>query len=190
MTGNLRARPPAAAWRPAGSGGFGVGLSYCKSFKARPLRVTASKSGIGYSAGVKGARITKRADGRVQTTLSVPGYRPAATTTTSGNAKAAGRRKPPGPQAAANSAPLPGHRSTALPYPLPAVTPPLVLRAISPRSHCVRTASRSTGRFWAGSTGAIPLTFRGSSWPASISSIRPGRSTGTCTSPPPPIRPA
>ncbi|MEU1562904.1 DUF4236 domain-containing protein [Streptomyces mirabilis] len=50
-----------------------VGFSYRKSFKAGPVRVTASKSGISYSAGVKGARVTKRADGRVQTTLSAPG---------------------------------------------------------------------------------------------------------------------
>jgi hypothetical protein len=50
-----------------------VGLSYRKSFKAGPIRITASKSGISYSAGVKGARVTKRADGRVQTTLSAPG---------------------------------------------------------------------------------------------------------------------
>ncbi|MFE0173303.1 DUF4236 domain-containing protein [Streptomyces sp. NPDC059002] len=35
--------------------------------------MTASKSGIGMSAGVPGARVTKRADGRVQTTVSVPG---------------------------------------------------------------------------------------------------------------------
>jgi hypothetical protein len=54
-------------------GGVGVGISYRKSFKAGPVRVTASQSGISYSAGVKGARITKRADGRVQTTLSAPG---------------------------------------------------------------------------------------------------------------------
>ena len=35
---------------------------YRKSFKAGPFRVT-SKSGSSYSAGVKGARVTKRADG-------------------------------------------------------------------------------------------------------------------------------
>ncbi|MFF2520255.1 DUF4236 domain-containing protein [Streptomyces sp. NPDC058086] len=49
------------------------GFSYRKLFKAGPVRVTASKSGISYSAGVKGARVTKRADGRVQTTLSALG---------------------------------------------------------------------------------------------------------------------
>ena len=50
-----------------------MGFSYRKSFKAGPIRVTASKSGVSYSAGVKGARVTKRANGRVQTTVSVPG---------------------------------------------------------------------------------------------------------------------
>ncbi|MEY9849586.1 hypothetical protein ABH940_006695 [Streptacidiphilus sp. BW17] len=50
-----------------------MGFNYRKSFKAGPFRVTASKSGISYSAGVKGMRVTKRANGRVQTTLSAPG---------------------------------------------------------------------------------------------------------------------
>jgi hypothetical protein len=106
-----------------------VGLSYRKSFKAGPVRVTMSKSGISYSAGVKGARITKRADGRVQTTLSAPGTGLRYTTTTpSGEGKAVGRPKPNGPQAAANSAPPPGRRSTVLPYPPPAGTPPVAFK--------------------------------------------------------------
>jgi len=50
-----------------------MGFSYRKSFKAGPIRVTASKSGVSYSAGVKGARITRKANGKVQTTLSAPG---------------------------------------------------------------------------------------------------------------------
>jgi hypothetical protein len=77
-----------------------MGVRYRKSFKAGPVRVTASKSGISYSAGVKGARITKRADGRVQTTLSVPGTSLSYTTTRarSGNPQATGKEtvsKPP-----------------------------------------------------------------------------------------------
>lgn len=52
-----------------------MGLSFRKSFKAGPFRITASKSGISASAGVKGARVTKRANGRVQTTLSAGGAR-------------------------------------------------------------------------------------------------------------------
>ena len=50
-----------------------MGFRYRKTFKAGPIRVTASKSGLSYSAGVKGARVTKRADGHMQTTLSAPG---------------------------------------------------------------------------------------------------------------------
>ena len=103
-----------------------MGFSYRKSLKVGPVRVTASKSGISYSGGVKGARVTKRADGRVQTSLSAPGtglrY---TTTTTPGRTKAASRRKANHPRAAANSAQLPGHRSTVLAYPPPAGTPPL-----------------------------------------------------------------
>jgi Protein of unknown function (DUF4236) len=51
-----------------------VGFRYRKSFKVAPgIRMTVSKSGIGYSAGGKGYRVTKRADGRIQQTLSAPG---------------------------------------------------------------------------------------------------------------------
>jgi uncharacterized protein DUF4236 len=68
-----------------------MGFSYRKSVKMGPFRVTASKSGIRYSAGVKGARVTKRASGKVQTTLSAPGtglrY-----TATSGTKKGQARR--------------------------------------------------------------------------------------------------
>jgi hypothetical protein len=44
-----------------------------KSKKIGRIRFTASKSGIGVSAGVPGFRVTKRADGKVQRTISVPG---------------------------------------------------------------------------------------------------------------------
>lgn len=37
------------------------------------VRVNLSKSGIGYSVGVPGLRITKTAKGHVRTTASVPG---------------------------------------------------------------------------------------------------------------------
>ncbi|WP_207892217.1 DUF4236 domain-containing protein [Streptacidiphilus pinicola] len=63
----------AALHQTATSLGALVGFSYRKSFKAGPFRATVSKSGVSYSAGVKGARVTKRADGRVKTTLSAPG---------------------------------------------------------------------------------------------------------------------
>lgn len=68
-----------------------MGFTYRKSYKAGPFRITASKSGISYSAGVKGARVTKRADGRTQTTLSAPGTGLRYTSTTSvGRSPAAG----------------------------------------------------------------------------------------------------
>ena len=50
-----------------------MGLRYRKSFKLGPVRVNLSKSGVGYSVGTKGYRVTKRADGKVQTTASIPG---------------------------------------------------------------------------------------------------------------------
>jgi tetratricopeptide (TPR) repeat protein len=51
-----------------------MGFRIRKSIKIMPgVRMTFSKSGVSYSAGVKGYRVTKRADGRTQRTLSVPG---------------------------------------------------------------------------------------------------------------------
>ena len=50
-----------------------MGFRYRKSVKMGPFRMTFSKSGVSYSVGVKGARITKRADGKIQKTLSIPG---------------------------------------------------------------------------------------------------------------------
>lgn len=51
-----------------------MGFRMSKSIKLAPgVRMTFSKSGIGASAGVKGYRVTKRADGRVQRTASIPG---------------------------------------------------------------------------------------------------------------------
>lgn len=50
-----------------------MGFRFRKSFGFGPFRTTISKSGISTSVGVKGARITKRADGKTQTTLSIPG---------------------------------------------------------------------------------------------------------------------
>jgi hypothetical protein len=105
-----------------------MGVRYRKSFKAGPVRVTASKSGISYSAGVKGARITKRADGRVQTTLSAPGTGLSYTTTRARKGKTESHRKGNGQQAATNSAPLPGQRSSVLPYPPRPGTRPLVFK--------------------------------------------------------------
>lgn len=64
-----------------------MGFRFRKSLKFGPFRVTASKSGLSYSAGVKGARVTRRADGRTQTTLSVPGTGLSHVSTTSGTTR-------------------------------------------------------------------------------------------------------
>jgi hypothetical protein len=66
-----------------------MGFSYRKSVKMGPFRMTASKSGISYSVGVKGARVTRRANGRVQTTLSAPGTGLRYTTSGTGERKPA-----------------------------------------------------------------------------------------------------
>ena len=50
-----------------------MGFRFRKSVKAGPFRVTFSKSGIGYSVGGKGFRVTKKAGGGVRTTASIPG---------------------------------------------------------------------------------------------------------------------
>ena len=50
-----------------------MGFRYRKSVKIGPFRINASKSGIGYSVGVKGLRYTKTATGRERVTASIPG---------------------------------------------------------------------------------------------------------------------
>ncbi|NEZ47808.1 DUF4236 domain-containing protein [Clostridium niameyense] len=50
-----------------------MGLRFRKSIKLGPLRINFSKKGVGYSVGCKGYRVTKRVDGKVQRTVSVPG---------------------------------------------------------------------------------------------------------------------
>lgn len=50
-----------------------MGFRYRKSVKVGPFKINFSKSGVGYSVGSKGFRVTKRADGRTQTTCSIPG---------------------------------------------------------------------------------------------------------------------
>lgn len=75
LANTLRPQPEPPYALPHDIEGVNVGFSYRKSFKAGPFRVTASKSGVSYSAGVKGARVTKRVNGKVQTTLSAGGVR-------------------------------------------------------------------------------------------------------------------
>lgn len=92
-----------------------MGYRYRKSVKLGPFRATMSKSGVSYSAGVKGARVTKRADGRVQTTASVPKTGLSYTSTT--------RYPPPGsrptgyPPSGQRGAPSPGDRVPQMPSP-------------------------------------------------------------------------
>lgn len=51
-----------------------MGMRFRKSFKlGGGARINLSKSGIGYSFGVKGARFTKKAGGGTRSTYSLPG---------------------------------------------------------------------------------------------------------------------
>lgn len=51
-----------------------MGLRFRKSVNlGGGAKVNFSKSGVGYSVGTKGGRITKKADGGTRTTLSAPG---------------------------------------------------------------------------------------------------------------------
>lgn len=50
-----------------------MGSRFHKSIKIGPARVNFSKSGIGYSVGTKGARITKSAKGKTRATVGIPG---------------------------------------------------------------------------------------------------------------------
>lgn len=50
-----------------------MGFRFRKSFRAGPFRATISKSGISTSFGVKGARVTKKANGNTMTTFGIPG---------------------------------------------------------------------------------------------------------------------
>jgi tetratricopeptide (TPR) repeat protein len=77
-----------------------MGFRIRKSIRIAPgVRLNLSKSGIGYSFGVKGYRVTKRADGRLQQTLSLPGTG-LSHVTTSGSARRSSRRmaSPPTPR--------------------------------------------------------------------------------------------
>lgn len=80
-----------------------MGFTARKSFKVMPgVRMTVSKGGVSTSAGVRGARVTRTASGRVTRTVGVPGSGVSHTKTLSSNsrppAKSAQRRGGP-PQA-------------------------------------------------------------------------------------------
>ncbi|MBQ6090635.1 MAG: DUF4236 domain-containing protein [Lachnospiraceae bacterium] len=50
-----------------------MGLRFRKSINIGGFRINCSKSGIGYSYGFKGARVTRTSRGTTRTTLSIPG---------------------------------------------------------------------------------------------------------------------
>lgn len=64
-----------------------MGLRIRKSWGAGPVRFNLSKSGIGGSIGVKGARLTRTANGRTRSTLSIPGSGISYVTESSGKKK-------------------------------------------------------------------------------------------------------
>ena len=50
-----------------------MGIRFRKSFSIGPLRINLSKSGIGFSLGVKGFRVSRSAKGKNTATVSLPG---------------------------------------------------------------------------------------------------------------------
>lgn len=50
-----------------------MGFRFRKSIKLGPARINLSKSGVGYSVGGKGFRVTKKATGGTRATASIPG---------------------------------------------------------------------------------------------------------------------
>lgn len=50
-----------------------MGFRFRKTIKLGPVNVNLSKSGVGYSVGGKGLRVTKKANGGTRTTYTVPG---------------------------------------------------------------------------------------------------------------------
>lgn len=74
-----------------------MGFTVRKSLKIAPgVRMNFSKSGIGMSAGVKGYRVSKGADGRVRRTASIPGTGIRHTSTSGrGSAQSSSARRAP-----------------------------------------------------------------------------------------------
>lgn len=71
-----------------------MGFRFRKSVNAGPLRFTFSKSGVSTSFGGKGARVTKMANGRTRSTLSVPGTGISYVSETSGKKAAKNKAQP------------------------------------------------------------------------------------------------
>lgn len=89
-----------------------MGFRFRKSVKMGPVRVNFSKSGVGYSVGGKGFRVTKRADGKVQTTASIPGTGISYVDTVGGKKSAPAQRPSPARTAAAAPQSAPDGRKT------------------------------------------------------------------------------
>lgn len=80
-----------------------MGFRYRKSINlGGGFRVNLSKSGIGYSWGVKGYRVTKTATGSTRTTVSIPGTGISYVHETNGKQKAASQQEPVQPYNAEN----------------------------------------------------------------------------------------
>jgi len=50
-----------------------MGFRFRKSINIGPLRINLSKSGVGFSLGVKGFRVSRSAKGKMTATASLPG---------------------------------------------------------------------------------------------------------------------
>jgi hypothetical protein len=107
-----------------------------------PFRMTTSKSGISYSAGLKGASVTRRANGRVQTTFSVPGTG-LRHTTTSGRGRRGARPAARPATATARAVRLSGQGSSAAPKCRRHGRCPSRSRATWPSSPSTKAASTS-----------------------------------------------
>lgn len=91
-----------------------MGIRFRKSINlGGGVRLNLSKSGVGYSVGVKGARITKTANGRTRTTLSVPSTGISYVSETGTNSK--NKKEASAPVATATEKPI-NHRGRAILY--------------------------------------------------------------------------
>jgi hypothetical protein len=137
-----------------------MGFSYRKSVKMGPIRVTASKSGISYSAGVKGARVTKRADGRTQATLSVPGTGVRYTSTSRSTSAKPKSRRGSSEQVQPKPEILPGQRYSVLPrQPSPGIRPLVFkgyLASVILSSDAIRIDRKFMGRINGNRSAVIP----------------------------------
>lgn len=79
-----------------------MGLRFRKSIKIGPARVNLSKSGIGYSVGTKGFRVTKKAGGGTRTTASIPGTG-ISYSTSSGSKKSSRKTSPSKPSSSSSN---------------------------------------------------------------------------------------